>query len=189
MNARRIPASRLPLRSRRAGPGGHRAGRLWRLGKAAAVAGAAGTDGRAAQAFPASTVAFADANIDEQSDAWKRLLALGARFPSWPKLVAEFDKSANQATDGGPTLAQVRSWLGSEVAVGVLDVPTDGNDPQVLGFAEVTDRSGLEGALKKQKNVTPPARTAASTSSRTARGRPSWPSRTTPRWSRTRRPW
>jgi hypothetical protein len=122
-------------------------------GKAAAVSGAAGTDGRAAQAFPSSTVAFADANIDEQSDAWKRLLALGARFPSWPKLVTEFNKSANQATDGGPTLAQVRSWLGSEVAVGVLNVPTDGKDPQVLGFAEVTDRSGLEGALKNEKDV------------------------------------
>ncbi|MDX6628587.1 MAG: hypothetical protein QOH00_833 [Gaiellales bacterium] len=122
-------------------------------GKASAVAGAAGTDGRAAQAYPASTVAFADANIDEQSDAWKRLLALGARFPSWPKLLTEFDKSANQATDGGPTFAQVRSWLGSEVAVGVLDVPTDGSDPLVLGFAEVSDRSGLEGALKQEKDV------------------------------------
>src|SRR5450432_3790686 len=85
--------------------------------KASAVAGAAGTDGRAAQAFPASTVAFADANIDENSDAWKRLLALGARFPSWPKLVTKFNKSANEATDGGPTLTQVRSWLGTEVAV------------------------------------------------------------------------
>jgi hypothetical protein len=120
---------------------------------AGAVTGAAGTDGRAAQAFPASTVAFADANIDEQSDAWKRLLALGARFPSWPKLVSEFNKSANQASDGGPTLAQVRSWLGSEVAVGVLDIPPAGADPTVLGFAEVADRSGLEGALKHQKDV------------------------------------
>ena len=116
-------------------------------------AGAAGTDGRAAQAFPASTVAFADANIDEKSDAWKRLLALGARFPSWPKLVAEFDKAANKATDGGPTLTQVRSWLGSEVAIGVLDVPADGSDPTVLSFAEVTDKSSLEGALTKQKDV------------------------------------
>jgi hypothetical protein len=121
--------------------------------KASAVAGAAGTDGRAAQAYPASTVAFADANIDEQSDAWKRLLALGARFPSWPKLVTQFNKSANEATDGGPTLAQVRSWLGAEVSVGVLNVPTDGSDPQVLGFAEVSDRDGLEGALKQEKDV------------------------------------
>jgi hypothetical protein len=121
--------------------------------KASAVAGAAGTDGRAAQAYPASTVAFADANSDEQSDAWKRLLALGARFPSWPKLVTQFNKSANEATDGGPTLAQVRSWLGSEVAVGVLNVPPAGTDPDVLGFAEVADRNGLAGALKKEKDI------------------------------------
>ena len=154
MNARRISEARLPLAALAAlvlvsivlaGCGGS--------SKASAVAGAAGTDGRAAQAFPASTVAFGDANIDEKSDAWKRLLALGARFPSWPKLMAEFDKAANQATDGGPTLAQVRSWLGSEVAVGVLDVPADGSDPPLLGFAEVTDKSGLEGALEKEKNV------------------------------------
>src|SRR3954452_8925082 len=91
--------------------------------KASAAAGAAGTDGRGAQAFPASTAAFADANVDQTSDAWKRLLALGARFPSWPKLLAQFDRAANRATAGGPTLAQMRTWLGSEVAVGVLDVP------------------------------------------------------------------
>jgi hypothetical protein len=81
------------------------------------------------------------------------LLAVGARFPSWPKLVTQFNKAASQATDGGPTFAQVRSWLGSEVAIGVLNVPTDGSDPQVLGFAEVSDRNGLEGALRKQKDV------------------------------------
>jgi hypothetical protein len=121
--------------------------------KASGAAGAAGTDGRAAQAFPASTAAFADANIDQTSDAWKRLLALGARFPSWPKLLAQFDRAANRATDGGPTVAQVRSWLGSEVAVGVLDVPADGSDPSVLGFAEVTDKAGLEGALRTTKDV------------------------------------
>ena len=154
MPARRISEARLPLAALAAlvlvgivlaGCGGS--------SKASAVTGAAGTDGRAAQAFPASTVAFADANIDEKSDAWKRLLALGARFPSWPKLMARFDKAANQATDGGPTFAQVRSWLGTEIAIGVLDVPADGSDPPLLGFAEVTDRSGLEGALKQQKNV------------------------------------
>ena len=191
MNARRISEARRPLAALAAlvlvsivlaGCGGS--------SKASAVAGAAGTDGRAAQAFPASTVAFADANIDEKSDAWKRLLALGARFPSWPKLMAEFDKAANQATDGGPTLAQVRSWLGSEVAVGVLDVPADGSDPPLLGFAEVTDKSGLEGALEKEKNV---QRRRHAWRLRRLPGqqgaRPSWPSRTTPRWSRTRRPW
>ena len=117
------------------------------------AAGAAGTDGRAAQAFPASTAAFFDANIDETSTAWKQLIAVGSRFPSWPKLVTKFNAAANDATDDGPTLAQLRSWLGSELAFGVLDVPTDGADPKVLGFADVRDKAQLEAALKKEKDT------------------------------------
>ena len=119
----------------------------------AGAAGAAGTDGRAAQVFPASTAAFFDANIDASSTAWKQLLALGQRFPSWPKLVTEFDKAANDANDDGPTLAQLRNWLGSELAIGVLDVPTDGTDPTVLGFAEVRDKAQLEAAIVKDKDT------------------------------------
>ena len=121
----------------------------------AARAGAAGTDGRAAQAFPATTVAFVDANIDDQSDAWKRLLALGARFPSFPKLVAEFDRSANEATGNGPTLSQVRSWLGSEVAVGVLDVPAAGTDPDGARLRRgARSRAASRRALTKEKDTT-----------------------------------
>ena len=89
-----------------------------------------------------------DPNIDESSTAWKQLLAVGARFPSWPKLVTKFNAEANDATDDGPTLAQLRSWLGSELAFGVLDVPTGGADPKVLGFADVRDKAQLEAALK-----------------------------------------
>lgn len=121
--------------------------------KASGAAGAAGTDGRAAQAFPATTVAFLDANIDGQSAAWKRLLALGGHFPGFPKLVAKFDQASNSATGGGPTVQQVRSWLGSEVAVGVLDVPAGGSDPSVLGFAEVRDRGSLEAQIKTSKDT------------------------------------
>lgn len=122
--------------------------------KAAAVAGAAGTDGRSAQAFPASTVAFLDANIDESSTAWKQLLTLARRFPSWPKAAGQIEKQMNeQSGDGGPTIAQVRSWLGSEAAVGVLDVPADGSDPTILVFAEVRDRAQLEAAFKKDKDA------------------------------------
>jgi Protein of unknown function (DUF3352) len=122
--------------------------------KAAAVAGAAGTDGRAAQAFPASTVAFFDANIDESSTAWKQLLTLARRFPSWSNFAGQLQKQMNDQTgSGGPTLAQVRSWLGSEAAFGVLDVPADGSDPTILAFAEVRDRAQLEAALKNDKDT------------------------------------
>ena len=118
-------------------------------GKSAA-AGAAGTEGRAAQAFPATTAAFFDANVDETSTAWTQLLAVASRFPSWPKAVAQFNTSANEATDGGPTLAQLRTWLGSEIAFGVLNVPTGDADPDVLGFAEVRDKAKLVAALTKE---------------------------------------
>jgi hypothetical protein len=119
-----------------------------------AVAGAAGTDGRAAKAFPASTAAFLSANIDESSTGWKQLLALGARFPSWPKFAGQIQKGMSGQTGGdAPTVAQLRSWLGPEVAVGVLAVPADGSDPSVLGFAEVRDRGQLEAALKQDKDT------------------------------------
>jgi hypothetical protein len=122
--------------------------------KAAAVAGAAGTDGRAAQAFPPSSVAFFDANIDEDSAAWKRLLTLAERFPSWPKAVADLEKSIeSDARAGDPTFAEVRAWLGSEAAIGVLDVPADGSDPSWLGFADVRDRSAIEASFKKNKDT------------------------------------
>jgi hypothetical protein len=122
--------------------------------KAGAVAGAAGTEGRAAQAFPPSTVAFFDANIDESSTAWKQMVALGARFPSWPKLVAEFEKSmASDAKAGDPTVAEIRAWLGGEAAVGVLDVPTDGSDPNFLAFADLRDRDAVEASFKQEKKT------------------------------------
>ena len=121
---------------------------------ASAVAGAAGTDGRAATAFPASTAAFLDANIDENSTAWKQLLAVGARFPSWPKFAGEIQKGMNDEAGGDTfTAAQLRSWLGPEVAIGVLDVPTDGRDPSVLAFAEVRNSAALEAAVKKDKDT------------------------------------
>ncbi len=121
---------------------------------ASAVAGAAGTDGRAAHAFPASTAGFLDANIDESSTGWKQLLALGARFPSWPKFAGQIQKGMAGETGGdSPTLAQLRSWLGPELAVGVLDVPAGETDPTALGFAEVRDRAQLEAALKKDADT------------------------------------
>ena len=67
--------------------------------------------------------------------------------------MTEFNKAANDATDDGPTLAQLRSWLGSEIAFGVLDVPTGGADPKVLGFAEVREKAQLEAAITKDKDT------------------------------------
>ena len=65
------------------------------------AAGAAGTDGLGAQAAPASSIAFFDVNIDRGSAGWKQMLALGARFPSWPKLITQLNTSLNQVGSDG----------------------------------------------------------------------------------------
>ncbi len=123
-------------------------------GKASAVAGAAGTEGRAAQAFPPSSAGFIDANIDESSTAWKQLLTLAVRFPSWPKAVADFEQSVNEdAKAGDPTFADIRTWLGSEAAFGVLDIPAGGGDPNWMAYAEVADRAGLEASFKSNEDT------------------------------------
>ena len=78
--------------------------------------------------------------------AWKQLLALGARFPSWPKLVAEIDKAANDATDDGPTLAQLRSLarLRSSRSACSTCRPT-APIRRCSGFAEVRDKRAARG--------------------------------------------
>ena len=121
------------------------------------IAGAAGTEGLGANVMPASTLAFGDANIDVASPGWKRALVLGARFPSFGKVVLEFNKSLNERTDNGPTAAEVRSTLGGELAIGVTAVKpaVEGTsaDPTVLGYAEVKDAAKLKGFITADKKV------------------------------------
>ena len=69
-------------------------------------AGAAGTDGLGAQAAPATSIAFFDVNIDRDSDGWKQLLALGARFPSWPKLVTQLNTTFATPTPATKVVAR-----------------------------------------------------------------------------------
>src|SRR4051794_30311522 len=62
--------------------------------------GASGTSGEAAAAFPASSLFYADANIDQGSDAWKQAQTLAARFPGWAKVKAQLLQSLNSGGDG-----------------------------------------------------------------------------------------
>jgi hypothetical protein len=92
--------------------------------------GAAGTDGKGADAFPASTVAFVDANADVNSSAWQNVITVAKRFPSFPKLQAQVQKAVT-STDGGGSFAQdVQPWLGDEAAVGLLSITLSGGKPQ-----------------------------------------------------------
>src|SRR3954453_18064915 len=62
--------------------------------------GAAGTDGKAAEAMPATSLGFVDANIDRSSDAWKKLESLGSRFPGWTDFTAQIEKELDSSGGG-----------------------------------------------------------------------------------------
>jgi hypothetical protein len=123
------------------------------------AAGAAGTDGLGAQAAPASSIAFFDVNIDRGSDSWKQLLALGARFPSWPKLVAQVQKSVNSVSSNGHSFSQdVEPWLGGEASVAVTGVTvggaSGGGSAQFVVFVQSTDDQKLEAAITQGGEAT-----------------------------------
>jgi Protein of unknown function (DUF3352) len=118
------------------------------------AAGAAGTDGLGAQAAPASSIAFFDVNIDRGSDGWKQMLALGARFPSWPKLITQMNTSLNEVgSDGSSFNRDIDPWLGGEASIAVTGVTVGGNagggSAQFVAFVQSTDDNQLEAALTR----------------------------------------
>src|SRR4051794_16839212 len=128
-----------------AGCGGSRGG---------GAAGAAGTDGLGAQAAPASSIAFLDVNIDRGSDGWSKLLALGARFPSWPKLVTQMNTSLNEVgSDGSSFKRDIEPWLGGEASIAVTGVTvggaSGGGSAQFVAYVQSKDDDQLEAALTR----------------------------------------
>ncbi|HEY1478991.1 MAG TPA: DUF3352 domain-containing protein [Gaiellales bacterium] len=107
-----------------------------------------------AQAAPASSIAFFDVNIDRGSDSWNTMLALGARFPAWPKLVAQIQTSVNKVdSDGTSFSGDIEPWLGGEASVAVTGVTVGGaagsGGAQFVVFVQSTDDGKLEAAITK----------------------------------------
>jgi hypothetical protein len=48
-----------------------------------------------ASAMPASTLFYADVNLDQGSSAWKQFTVVGQRFPGWKELTGQIVKSLN----------------------------------------------------------------------------------------------
>jgi hypothetical protein len=118
------------------------------------AAGAAGTDGLGAQAAPASSIAFLDVNIDRSSTGWKQMLALGARFPSWPKLITQLNTTLNQAGSNGASFNRdVEPWLGGEASIAVTGVTvggaSGGGSAQFVAYVQSKDDTQLEAALTR----------------------------------------
>lgn len=106
-------------------------------------AGAAGTDGKAAEAIPADSLAFVSANIDSGSDAWAKLNEVAGRFPGWAQVQAEFNTELQSQGDDGTTFAKdIQPWLGGEIGVAVtsLDITQPSSPkPVVVAYVESKD--------------------------------------------------
>jgi hypothetical protein len=120
--------------------------------------GAAGTDGKAATAFPASSLVYVDANVDMQSDAWKKADTLLSRFPSWAKTKADFlSGAADSGNLPGHSFARdIQPWLGSEAGVAITGVSlsgASGTHPTFVAYVESKDDAKLEAELVQNKGT------------------------------------
>lgn len=121
--------------------------------------GAAGTDGKGASAIPGDALAFASANIDEGSAAWKQLTATASKFPGWAQVSADFQKQLSGSGAGQVDFqTDVKPWLGGEIAVGVTAV--DVSNPQkpsaqAVVYVQSKDDAKAIAALQKGGKATP----------------------------------
>ncbi len=123
----------------------------------AAAPGAAGTAGKGADAFPASTLFFVDANADVESSAWQKVRALGAKFPGYPKIEAEIAKAMAASGEGGFSFGQdIQPWIGDEAAFGVLSITLSGGKPkpQFVAYLASRDDAKATAAITKQGTTT-----------------------------------
>ena len=97
----------------------------------ASAPGAAGTAGKGADAFPASTLFFVDANADVNSSAWQKVRTVGARFPGYAKVEAKVAEAVSKTGQDGFSFAKdIQPWAGDEAAVGVLSITLAGGKPK-----------------------------------------------------------
>lgn len=127
-------------------------------------AGASGTNGDGAKYAPASSIVFFDVNVDQGSDAWKKMVALGTRFPSWPKLVAQVNKAMADSSNGGSFNDKIKPWLGGEVSLAVTHIDAAAassgkasgaaNDAKIVAYVQSTDDKKATAALQTDSTKT-----------------------------------
>ena len=127
--------------------------------------GASGTAGDGAKYAPASSIVFFDANVDQGSTAWKKLIALGTKFPSWQKLVAQVDKGLADTSGGkGSYNTMIKPWLGGEVSLAVTHLDASSlsassasgasGDAKIVAYAQSTDDKKATSALQSELTKT-----------------------------------
>jgi hypothetical protein len=107
-----------------------------------------GAGGDAAGVVPAGTLLYISGNTDFEGDQWQTAADLVRRFPDGEKavsdLLAEFESE-----EGVDFEEDVKPAVGPEVAVAVLEFPTDGSDPPVVALTQPEDEQKLQALLEK----------------------------------------
>ncbi len=120
--------------------------------------GAAGTAGKGADAFPASTLFFVDANADLESSAWQKVRTVGARFPGYAQVEAKVTKAVGETGKDGLSFAtDIQPWAGDEAAFGVLAVTLAGGKPkpQFVAYLASKDDAKATAAITKDGTAKP----------------------------------
>ncbi|HSE80982.1 MAG TPA: hypothetical protein VLA87_04690 [Gaiellaceae bacterium] len=110
--------------------------------------GSTGQVGSATSAVPASALAYVSVDTSFEGDQWQAVSGLLARFPNGEGLLEELLERAT-AEAGLESDADLRAALGPEVALVVLDVPTDLEaDPPLVVLTKPEDEDAFAGLLE-----------------------------------------
>ena len=93
----------------------------------------------AARLVPADAVVYVHANVDRDSDQWKRGTALLERFPALRRLEARFLRGLTRRGGALDLEQEVDPWLGNEAALALI--PDRGGRARSLILLEVSDRA------------------------------------------------
>ncbi|MDX6593373.1 MAG: hypothetical protein QOJ13_2569 [Gaiellales bacterium] len=106
----------------------------------------------AAEAIPAGALAYADVNLDRDSDAWKQLTDVGARFPGWQRVTDKLVKELDSGESGSTFSKDIEPWLGDRAAIALTGISSDG--PSFVVYVASTDDDAAKQTEERDKTVT-----------------------------------
>jgi hypothetical protein len=119
---------------------------------------------RAAGIVPADALAYVSVTLDPSLLQKKDLFQIGRRFPAAARLIAgNFDVSRDNLLQAAVQKvcldyrADVKPWLGSELALALLPPPRGGNAPAAAVFIKVDNRARAAAALDRVSGKRCPA--------------------------------
>lgn len=112
---------------------------------------------RAAGIVPANAIGFLSVNLEPAIEQQRSLLSFAKAFPD-AKVKDEFGDAKDELlseilSESGMTLADVKPWLGKEIAVAAFAGKAAGSTPSFIVIIDSSDDAKAEAALKKAKDI------------------------------------